>query len=424
MSFPAVPALTQAVWGRRVLFALLYFAQGGPIGLVWWYLPTRLRAEGVGVELIALITATLLFPWIFKFLWAPMVDTLRGPRFGYRSWIVTMQLLMGLVLLPLAFGEVRAWTALAYALLLGHTLFAATQDVAIDAFALHVTPRHERGGVTGFMQAGNMTGRWLFGAGLLLVADRISPGLVVPVLVGVIWLTTLAVLLAGPGSATRAGDSAEPGGGFLAGLKAVLSRRVTWLGLLFAAVGGAGYEGITALAGPYLIDRGSSVSLNGVFFTISIPLLLVGGLIAGFLADRVGKRRFVKGALLAIFLCVTALAIYDVLTAQALPVTFALLGGVYLAAGAFIAASYAVFMDITDERLGGTQFSAYMGATNLCESWATLAVGFGAAAMGYGGTFFLLASLGLLAWPVVTRLTPQETPLRGAALTPVTETAA
>ena len=32
-------------------------------------------------------------------------------------------------------------------------------------------------------------------------------------------------------------------------------------------------------------------------------------------------------------------------------------------------------MDLTDPVLGGTQFSAYMGATNLCEVWAVRVAG-------------------------------------------------
>jgi len=35
---------------RRVLFALLYFNEGAPIGLIWLALPALLRSDGVPVE--------------------------------------------------------------------------------------------------------------------------------------------------------------------------------------------------------------------------------------------------------------------------------------------------------------------------------------------------------------------------------------
>lgn len=42
--------------------------------------------------------------------------------------------------------------------------------------------------------------------------------------------------------------------------------------------------------------------------------------------------------------------------------------GVYLRAGLITASAYALLMQLTDPRLGATQFSAYMGAVNACES--------------------------------------------------------
>ncbi len=55
---------------RKVLFAALYLSEGAPIGFIWWALPTRLRMAGVTVEQITLLTAVLVLPWAFKFLWA------------------------------------------------------------------------------------------------------------------------------------------------------------------------------------------------------------------------------------------------------------------------------------------------------------------------------------------------------------------
>jgi len=64
--------------GRRVLFTLLYLSEGAPIGFIWWAMPTRLRAAGVSVEEITWLTAILVLPWTFKWLWAPVIDA-----FGY-----------------------------------------------------------------------------------------------------------------------------------------------------------------------------------------------------------------------------------------------------------------------------------------------------------------------------------------------------
>ncbi len=42
--------LIQSRRGRAFLLALLYFAEGAPIGWLWWALPTRLRAAGAPLD--------------------------------------------------------------------------------------------------------------------------------------------------------------------------------------------------------------------------------------------------------------------------------------------------------------------------------------------------------------------------------------
>jgi len=69
---------------------------------------------------------------------------------------------------------------------------------------------------------------------------------------------------------------------------------------------------------------------------------------------------------------------------------------VYLGIGWFTASSYALFMDLTDVRLGATQFSTFMAATNACEAWAVWVGGRGVANFGYGPALLGMAALGLL----------------------------
>ena len=146
--------LARSRHGRKGLFALLYLAEGAPIGFIWWAVPTRLREAGVPVGTIALLTSVVILPWAFKFLWAPLVDVLRGPRWGRRAWIVSAQVLMGLTLLPLAFMAWESSIGLLLAILLLHAFAAATQDVAIDAWAISITtPRSAAASTAGCSRA-------------------------------------------------------------------------------------------------------------------------------------------------------------------------------------------------------------------------------------------------------------------------------
>jgi hypothetical protein len=81
------------------------------------------------------------YPYSLKLLWSPVVDALYWPRFGRRkSWVVPVQLACAVLLIASAgwieqrylLGQVVPLTALFFCFV----LLAATQDVAVDGWAL------------------------------------------------------------------------------------------------------------------------------------------------------------------------------------------------------------------------------------------------------------------------------------------------
>jgi len=173
--------------GRRVLFTLLYLVEGAPIGYVWWALPTRLRAADVPIEDITFLAAVLTLPWTFKFLWAPLVDSLRSRRGGLRLWIAGAQLAMGLTLLPVvSLDPARDYSLLMLALI-AHAFCAATQDVSIDALAVASIPPEDRGQMSGWMQFGMLMGRGTFGGLSLWVEQFVGPGVVIAAMIALLW---------------------------------------------------------------------------------------------------------------------------------------------------------------------------------------------------------------------------------------------
>ncbi len=385
--------------GRIALFTLLYLSEGAPIGFIWWALPTLLRTAGVSVPKITALTAMLVLPWVFKFLWAPLVDAMRTPRWGFRGWIISAQLAMGLTLLPLLWldplGHFQWWGAL----LLLHAFSAATQDVAIDALAINLVPEHQRGTLNGCMQAGMLVGRSLFGGGALLVASAGGIPWVIAALIGCIWVTLGCVIFIQEPAETagmrhRLAD-------FRQHLQAALRRRTTWLGLAFALVAAAGFEATGQLAGPFLVDRGVPGKTIGLFFGIAVVgATLTGGLIGGILSDRWGRIRAVAIFLVGFVVMICGLAFSDLGMARP-AVLLGWLTGMYFFIGLFTASSYALFMDLTDARLGGTQFSAFMSATNGCESWSAWAGGRIVGPGNYAAAFLIMAAASLLSLPLL-----------------------
>ena len=73
----------------------------------------------------------------------------------------------------------------------------------------------------------------------------------------------------------------------------------------------------------------------------------------------------------------------------------------YVLFGLFTASIYSLFMQITDPRLGATQFSTFMGGINLCSVWSAWAVGRLAASWGYPSALTTLALASTAALPLL-----------------------
>ena len=387
--------------GRKWLLSLLYFSEGAPIGFIWWALPTLLRSEGAAVADITSLTALMVLPWTCKFLWAPLIDAWRSPAWGFRAWILFAQLIMGLSLLPLLALNPRDDLPLVRLFLLLHAFSAATQDIAIDALAIKTTSADERGLLTGCMQAGMLAGRSLFGGGALLIASALGWNGIIIALCGCI-LTTSAAL-----AWVREPDLPNDRGDALGSqLKNALKLPNTWWALAFALISGAAFEAAGALAGPFLVDGHASKEAIGAFFAGPVVVAtLIGGLFGGKVSDRFGRLPSVAIFLVGYVLVVVTLGTVGSFTSQDMVFfVFAVYTLLYLFIGMFVAASYAMFMDLTEAKISATQFSTFMAATNGCEAWSTWAAGQIVALSGYTAGFLAMGAVSLASLPLLHRL--------------------
>jgi predicted MFS family arabinose efflux permease len=248
-----------------------------------------------------------------------------------------------------------------------------------------------------------LAGRALFGGGALLVEQRFGMTFVLVALVCVTW-GSLGLVLLSLGDDEPARGPGAPRPALLPTLRQALLTRASLLGLGFALLSGAGFEAVGAVAGALLVDRGIGQEAVGYFFAVPTVLAMVAGsVLGGFAADRFARIATVRAALLALSAAVLVLALFDGLGVGGAPLLVAL-GLVYLGIGTFVAASYSLFMDLTEPRVAATQFSAYMGATNACEAWSGFTVGRMVAPLGYGSSFALLTLVSLGSLALLARL--------------------
>jgi len=387
----------------RLLFAALYLGEGAPIGFIWWALPTWLRVQGVPVEQITALTSVLVLPWVGKFLWAPLIDRIRGPRYGLHAVIVAAQAAMGLTLVPLTSLSMATQFDVVRILLVVHAFAAATQDVAVDALALRLVPSADRGRLNGGMQAGMLLGRSAFGGGALVIAATAGWTIVLWGLVACIWISTVAVWFSPP-ARLQPHRPCEPRSAGSSGT-AGLARPAILLGFAFALIGGAGFEGAGVLCGPMLVDRG--VSQETVGWLLGVPVVVstvVGGLAGGVLADRWGGARTVTVGIAGFSVLAALVGWLGVAADVPTLWLFTTLTALYFCIGVFIAASYALFMALSEPPWAATKFSAFMATTNGCEAWAGWAGGRLVARFDYAVAFTALSLVSLAVIPLVGRL--------------------
>jgi len=155
--------------------AFLGISSGFAFAMIAATLTTRLAQYGIRKSTVTAFSLTFL-AYNFKFLWAPIVDTVRLPvvgRFGQRrSWLWFIGVLvMGAVVYLGALDPTTSLSQVASAAILVGVL-GATFDIVIDAYRIELLEPHQLGVGSGMSQYGWRVGSAASGALALVMAAR------------------------------------------------------------------------------------------------------------------------------------------------------------------------------------------------------------------------------------------------------------
>lgn len=287
----------RAVWlalrsPRTATVSLLSFSSGLPLGLVWIAIPTWLAREGVDIRIIGLFTLAQA-PWSFKFLWSPLMDryALPLPRLGRKlGWTLLWQvaLLIGTLLLGgVALRPDTLW--IIGSLTLAIAFASASQDIAIDAYAVEVLEPNEQGVAVGARIAIYRAAMFVAG-GLTITLAGLWSWPVMFMILALLYLPMLAVTLLAPKSAAdrlQAPPSLreavwEPFVGFLSKHRALELLAFVVLYKLADNLGGA-------LIRPFLVQTGfNDFDVGIATATIGLIATLVGTFLGGMLTTAMG----------------------------------------------------------------------------------------------------------------------------------------
>ncbi len=160
---------------RRILvMILLGFSSGLPLALTGSTLEAWFAHSGASYKTIGWVTLVGQ-PYIYKFLWAPLVDRYVWPFLGHRrGWMIVTQLvLLTTIALMAFFDPLTSGLALAMVALIA-AFVSATQDISVDAYRAEILKPEERGlGAAVFVGAYRMA-LIVSGGVAMLLADQIG----------------------------------------------------------------------------------------------------------------------------------------------------------------------------------------------------------------------------------------------------------
>lgn len=370
---------------RRVItIALLGFASGLPLALSGATMQAWLTLADVRVTTIGLFSLVGL-PYVFKFLWAPIVDRFQPGWPGRRrDWIALCQLSLALLLAVAGFGDL----ANNHLALLGLVAFliafmSATQDIAIDAYRTEVLAERERGFGAAVSVTGYRAAMLVSGAGALLLADQVGFATTYLVMSAVVAGGVVFTLL-GPPVATDVAAPKTLMAAFRDPLREFFGREAALSLLLLVLL----YKLGDAFAGTFtttFLLRGPGFSLTDVGAInkgLGLAASIFGALYGGALMVRLGLYRS-----LLIFAWLQAVTNLGFLVLAVMEKSYlamvAVIGLENVTGGMGTAAFVALLMAICDRRYTATQFAMLTAAASLGRVFAGPPSGYLVKALGW-----------------------------------------
>ncbi len=392
---------------RTGAVSLLSFSSGLPLGLVWYAIPDWMRDIGVDIRVVGLFSLAQA-PWTFKVMWSPLMDRY-VPRFWgrRRGWMAVTQLalaVLGLLLAGVGRRPEALWVvgALAFAI----AIASASQDVAIDAYAVEVLREDEQGVASGARTAVYRAALLVSGGAAISVAGRIGW----PAVNALLALTYLPMLLLtwkapepeveAPPPRTLQEAVWHPFLGFLGRHRALEI-------LAFVLLYKFADQLAQALTRPFLIDMGYNADQRGIALgTVTVVATVGGAFVGGWITTLagLGHSLWIFG-----FLQVFSNVGYFLLSRLEQPNLAMMYGATsfeLLTSGLGTGAFSVLLLRLTERRFSATQYALFSSLFALPRVIAGPITGFAVDAVGWSTFFLATMALGIPGLVMLARFVP------------------
>ena len=282
-------------------FIPLGFCAGLPLPLIGATMSARLMDSGLSLTSIGLF-ALAGTPYALKFLWSPLIDTIKIPFLNNllgkrRSWLLITQIILFLIFFIIATINPLEDLYLLAVLVCSAAFISATQDIALDAYRIELHTEKELAAGIATYVLGYRVALIVAGAGALYLAEFMSWNAAF-IIMSLCFLLGPLILIFLP-SNNKITESKDKNIGYFGRFiqwtrTAVLepfiefSKRQSWIWILiFIAI----YKLGDALAGnmttPFLLDIGfSKIQIANIVKVIGLAATLIGLFIGGMLVAK------------------------------------------------------------------------------------------------------------------------------------------
>lgn len=172
---------------------LLGFASGLPLALTGGTLQAWVTDSGFDIKTIGFMTLVGQ-AYVFKFLWAPLMDRYVPSFFGRRrGWLIITQILLAGSLFTMSFLDPKQHLFWLASLAVAVAFFSASQDIVFDAYKTDILPSNERGVGAAVSVLGYRIAMLVSGGLALLIAGIYSNWQLVYQLMALMMLVSTAV---------------------------------------------------------------------------------------------------------------------------------------------------------------------------------------------------------------------------------------
>ena len=399
-------AVAMRSW-RTAAVALLSFSSGLPLGLVWYSIPDWMRDIGVDIRVVGLFTLAQA-PWAFKVVWSPLMDRYVPPFWGRRrGWMAVTQIalaVLGLLLAGVGRHPDAIWVVGAIALAIA--LASATQDIAIDAYAVEVLHTEEQGAAVGARVALYRAAMVVSGGGAITLAGRFGwPA--VNVFLGLVYLPILWLTWRAPEPEEQQPPPRSLRDAVWLPFLGFLARHRALEILAFVLLYKFADQLAQALTRPFLIDMGYNADHRGIALaTVGMVATIVGAFIGGWVTTLVGLGHslWIFG-----FLQVFSNLGYYLLSIAGgpnLPLMYGATSFELLTSGLGTGAFSVLLLRMTQKRFSATQYALFSSLFALPRLLAGPVTGFAVDAVGWPTFFLSTLAMGIPGLLMLARFVP------------------